>query len=146
MKKLVAFVLVLTCVLGLVGCNTNNATENSDETNKINIVYAGTEEIYGIGYAYYVNGVVVCSGEGCNADGSAIKMGDDFTLEKEDFLEDVQVVELELFVSDQSGKEYACPSKITLNTDMKTACKLQITGDYINGFKVAGGSVYGECT
>lgn len=136
MKKLVAFVLLLTCILGLVGCNTNNVAEGSDETNKINIVYAGTEEIYEIGYAYYVNGVVVCSGGGCNADGSAIKTGDDFILEKETFMEDAQVVVLELFVSDQTGKEYACPSKITLNIDMNTTCELQITGDYINGFDV----------
>lgn len=136
MKKLVAFVLLLTCILGLVGCNTNNVAEGSDETNKINIVYAGTEEIYEIGYAYYVNGVVVCSGGGCNADGSAIKTGDDFILEKETFMEDARVVVLELFVSDQTGKEYDCPSKITLNTDMNTTCELQITGDYINGFDV----------
>ena len=138
MKKLVALVLVLTCVLGFVGCNANNTAEDSDETNKINIVYVGTEEIYEIGYAYYVNGVVVCSGGGCNADGSAIKTGDDFTLEKEAFMEEAQVVELELFVSDQTGKEYACPSKITLDTDINTTCELQITGDYINGFDVTG--------
>lgn len=146
MKKLVALVLVLTCVLSLVGCNANNATEDSDETNKINIVYTGTEEIYEIGYAYYVNGVVVCSGGGCNADGSAIKTGDDFTLEKEAFMEEAQVVVLELFVSDQAGKEYACPSKITLSTDMNTACELHITGDYLNGFDVARDIVYGKCT
>lgn len=130
MKKWITLVFVLTCTLSLVACNMN---KGADGINRINIVYAGTEEIYGIGYAYYVDGELVCSGGVCNADGSTIKTGDDFVLEKEQFLEKGKKVELELSVNDKSEKEYVCPSKITLDI----AWEIKITGDYRNGFDVS---------
>ena len=43
MKKLIALVLALVCVLGLVGCNNDNQ-QNISEKDKNQLIYGETQE------------------------------------------------------------------------------------------------------
>lgn len=98
----------------------------------VKIINDSTEEIYGIGYTYYVNGEIVSSGGVCNADNSAFKNGENFVL---DNIPDTEEFELELSVQDKNGKEYPCDSKVTINEKNKQYV-ISISGDFENGFKI----------
>ena len=101
---------------------------------QITVENATSEEVYGIGYAWYVNGDLQSSGGACYADNSAIKIGDLFSLDSQSYLEDTKNVEIELSVVSKSGKEYPCASRIGIDIETGTACEIKITGDYEDGF------------
>lgn len=119
-------------VCGLVACGST-AYKNED-LDFVKVINASNEEIYGIGYTYYVDEKVVRSGGGCNADNSAIKVGDELQLENKPYFEEEMNVEIELSVVSKSGKEYPCVSKCLLNVENGTAWIIEITGDFEKGF------------
>ena len=70
MRKCFLCILCYCMVCGLVACGST-AYKNED-LDFVKVINASTEEIYGIGYTYYVDEKVVRSGGGCNADNSVI--------------------------------------------------------------------------
>lgn len=135
MKKLSMSLLALTVICSLCACGSIAQHGNGeDETTQIAVINSSSEEIYGIGYAYYVDGDLYSSGGGCYADNSAIKIGDEFTLENHSYLEDAENVEVELSVVSKSGKEYPCSSRIGVDIENGTTCEIKIIGDYERGF------------
>ena len=140
MKKLSMSLLALTVICSLCACGSIAQHGNGeDETTQIAVINSSSEEIYGIGYAYYVDGDLYSSGGGCYADNSAIKIGDEFTLENHSDLEDAENIEVELSVVSQSGKEYPCSSRIGIDIENGTTCEIKIIGDYEEGFHIVEG-------
>lgn len=138
MKRIALFVLCLLEVCSFSACGS--IAEHGNSTAQVTVINASSEEIYGIGCAWYVNGSLKSSGGGCNADNSAIKMGDFFDLDTKSWLEDTENVELELSVVSKSGKEYPCGSRIDVEIEDGTTCEIRITGDYKSGFDVSIGA------
>ena len=133
MKKFVMLLLCVFMVCGLCACGNGNLENTEDGGFSVKIINASDEEIYGIGYAYYVDGDVISSGGGCNADNSAIKVGDVFTLEQIPYTESF---ELELSVVDKEGKEYECASRILLDAEASSVCEIEVIGDFETGFEI----------
>ena len=135
MKKLRMSLLALTVICSLCACGSiAQHGSGEDEATQVSVINATSEEIYGIGYAYYVDGDLYSSGGGCYADNSAIKIGDEFTLENHSDLEDAENIEIELSVVSKSGKEYPCSSRIDIDIENETTCEIKIIGDYESGF------------
>lgn len=129
MKKCFVYLLCLCMLCCMVACGTNG---HKKDGALVKIVNASSEEIYGIGYTYYVNGEVISSGGVCNADNSAIKKGDRFPL---DNIPDVEEFELELSVQDKDGNEYPCATVVTVNKKSEEPYVIMISGDFKKGFK-----------
>ena len=129
MRKLGFLVLSLCLACALVACGKSEQQED-----RIKVVNASAEELYGFGYTYYINENIVSSGGACNADNSAIKIGDVFPLENHSSLENAKNVELELSVVDKEGVEYPCATKISLDEENEIPCEIKVTGDFENGF------------
>lgn len=138
MKKRSMCLLVLAIICSFSACGS--ITEHGNRTAQVTVINASSEEIYGIGCAWYVNGSLKSSGGGCYADNSAIKTGDFFDLDTTSWIEDTENVELELSVVSKSGKEYPCGSRIDVDIEEGTTCKIKITGDYKSGFAVSIGA------
>jgi len=135
MKKLIVYLLGLSMICSLCACGSIAQHGNGeDEMTQVAVINATSEEIYGIGYAYYVDGDLYSSGGGCYADNSAIEIGDEFTLENHSYLEAAENVEVELSVVSKSGKEYPCSSRIGIDIENGTTCEIKIIGDYERGF------------
>lgn len=135
MRKFNIFLLccVMICILSACGSSVWQKNEK-DSVARITVQNATSEELYGIGYAWYVNGDLQSSGGACYADNSAIKIGDLFSLDSQSYLEETENVEIELSVVNKSGKEYPCTSRIGIDIEAGTTCEIKITGDYEDGF------------
>jgi len=137
MKKLTMCLLCLSMICSLSACGSiAQQGKCGDGTTQITVINSSSEEIYGIGYAYYVNGELQTSGGCCYADNSAIKIGDSISLENQSYLENTENVEVELSVVGKSGKEYPCSSRIMVNIENGATCEIKISGDYKEGFGV----------
>ncbi|MBP3677349.1 MAG: hypothetical protein J6I97_03285 [Agathobacter sp.] len=137
MKKLIVYLLGLAVICSLCACGSIAQHGNGTEgTTQVAVINSSSEEIYGIEYAYYVNGDLYSSGGGCYADNSAIKIGDEFALENQSYLEDAENVEVEISVVSKSGKEYPCSSRIGVDIEKGITCEIKITGDYEEGFHI----------
>ena len=140
MKKLIVCFVCLSMISILCACGSIAQHGNGEnETTQVAVINATSEEIYGIGYAYYVDGDLYSSGGGCYADNSAIKIGDEFALENQSYLEDAENVEVEISVVSKSGKEYPCSSRIGVDIEKGITCEIKITGDYEDGFHIVEG-------
>lgn len=131
MKKIWMCLICLSIVCGLVACG-NNGRESANSFG-VKIVNSSSEDIYGIGYSNYVDGELLSSGGGCNADNSAIKKGDEFALEN---IPDADEFDLELSVVDKDGKEYPCGARIHIDVESGEAYTFQILGNFEDGFEI----------
>ena len=135
MKKINILLLCVSMICTLSACGSSAWQKNEkDSMAQITVENATSEEVYGIGYAWYVNGDLQSSGGACYADNSAIKIGDLFSLDGQSYLEDTENVEIELSVVNKSGKEYPCASRIGIDIETGATCEIRITGDYEDGF------------
>lgn len=135
MKKSIICLLVLSIICSFSACGSIAQHGNSaEEMTQVVVINSSSEEIYGIGYAYYVDGELYSSGGCCYADNSAIKIGDKFSLENQACLVNAEDVEVELSVVSKSEKEYPCTSRIGIDILNGTTCEIKITGDYESGF------------
>ena len=130
MKKIIMCIFYFLLTFGLMACG--NSEQQND--NMVKIINKSKVKIYGIGYTYYEDGCLICSGGACNADNSAIKTGSVFVLDNPLFEEEPKSVEIELSVSDEEENEYPCAFKILLSPNNQKTCNIEITGDYENGF------------
>lgn len=135
MKKLLICLLSLFVVCGVSACANQGAQE--EDLASIKVINASEEEIYGIGYSYYADGDLLSSGGGCNADNSAIKVGDIFTLEEQSFFADAKNLEIKLSVFNETGIEYECPAKIPVEVANGKVYEIEVIGDYETGFKTS---------
>ena len=133
MKKLLICLLCSFVICGLSACG-NQGTQEEDLAS-IKVINASAEGIYGIGYSYYADGNLLSSGGGCNADNSAIKIGDTFVLEEQAFFDDTENLEVELSVMNEDGIEYACGTRIPIDVASGKVYEIEVTGDYETGFK-----------
>ncbi len=131
MKKVIMCILCLCIICGLMGCSDREDIGNGDFS--VTILNSVSEDIYSIGYTYYVNEEVISSGGVCNADNSAIKKDDSFSL---DNTPDADEFELELSVQDKEGKEYLCLTKLMIDRKFAEQYVFYISGDFENGFEV----------
>lgn len=127
--KLIKWYVLCFLMIYMVACG-NDEVGNSDNYT-VKIINVTSEDIYGIGYTYYVNEKVTNSGGICNADNSAIKNGDDVVL---DNIPDVETFVLEISVTDGDGRTYPCVSKVNINSGEQYL--LQIAGDFEAGFEI----------
>ena len=128
MKKCAGYVLCLVIVCILTACGYKEGRKSDAFTVKI--VNATSEDIYGIEYAYYENEKLVSSGGVCNADNSAIKIGEAFTLEE---FPESEEFEMDFSVVDKNGNVSPCFSRIHIKN--KESYVIQITGNIENGFE-----------
>ncbi len=135
MKKLFICLLCLFMVCGAIACGNQGAQE--EDLASIKVINASEEEIYGIGYSYYADGNLLSSGGGCNADNSAIKVGDTFALEEQSFFEDTKNLEIKLSVFNETGIEYECSTRIPVEVANGKVYEIEVIGDYKNGFKTS---------
>ena len=126
MKKSIWYVVCVFIMCVLVACG-NEEMGKSDEFS-LKIINAVSEDIYGIGYAYYVNGELISSGGMCNADNSVIENGDEIVLDE---LPDMEKFNVEISVTDKNGNTYPCLSKVDMEKGEEVA--IQITGDFKMG-------------
>ena len=126
MKKSIWYVVCVFIMCVLVACG-NEEMGKSDEFS-LKIINAVSEDIYGIGYAYYVNDELISSGGMCNADNSVIENGDEIVLDE---LPDMEKFNVEISVTDKKGNTYPCLSKVDMEKGEEVA--IQITGDFKMG-------------
>ena len=126
MKKSIWYVVCVFIMCVLVACG-NEEMGKSDEFS-LKIINAVSEDIYGIGYAYYVNDELISSGGMCNADNSVIENGDEIVFDE---LPDIEKFNVEISVTDKNGNTYPCLSKVDMEKGEEVA--IQITGDFKMG-------------
>ena len=121
--------LMCFLMLCMTACGSPS-TENEDNVT-IKIINAASDDIYGLGYAYYIDGNIISSGGVCNADNSVFKDGEVFTLQE---FPESEEFRMELSVEDENGNIYDCAG----GADIKNgeSYHFQITGDFENGFEL----------
>lgn len=112
------------------------------ETIRIKLVNVTDMDIASWALTYYLDGEVYGTQVGINADGSLAKPGDviDFILTPEDFSDRKWLVEedfeIEITVTDESGKEYVVGEKRTLEKRFWTSYRYEIHGNTEEGFVI----------
>ena len=129
MKKLVWYVVGVFIMCVLVACGNEEMGKRDDFTLKI--INAVSEDIYEIGYAYYVNNELISSGGMCNADNSVLKNGDEIILDE---LPNTEKFCVEFSVTDKNGNTYPCLSKVNMEKGEKVT--FQMEGDFETGFNL----------
>lgn len=138
-RKIIAAIFILLSLLGLCACNNDGTQiEANENTFLIDFHIDCDEDVYGIHFEYYLDGVPVGGGLTGNANGSKITARDvlakDFI--PDDFPEsaDLSRFQLEILVVDKNGEEYPCDSILNIVVAYGSTYDLSITGSYEDGF------------
>jgi len=137
MKRLLA--VCMFCVL-LAGCclNPECPTPTDENVFLLEITFHTDRPIHSVSYRYSLDGTTVGSGGACNADNSPIAEGEVFLfpLDRNDLPEntDHSALELELFLTNAQGKTFPCQLSSPVHVVFGQVCKLQLEGNFINGF------------
>lgn len=137
--KVTASFFILLLIFGLCACvDIGNPIEANDNAFLVGFHVDCNEDVYGIHFEYYLDGVPAGGGLTGNASGSKITTGDvlakDFI--PDDFPEnaDLSRFQLEIFVVDENGEEYPCNSVLNMAVAYGNTYDLSITGSYKDGF------------
>lgn len=134
-------VIFLTMLLLFALCACNNVgtpIEANESAFLVNFHVDCNEDVYGIHFEYYLDGVPAGGGLTGNANGSKITTGDVFVKDfiPDDFPEnaDLSQFQLEILVVDKNGEEYPCSSVLNMAVAYGNTYNLSITGSYKDGF------------